>query len=71
MKDLFQTTGENPIYSLEGNNKFRSGWKKSRLGEKKKKLVLKYLQSSDVHQVYKRGRNIYVYWINGVETQIG
>ena len=62
MKDLFQTTGENPIYSLEGNNKFRSGWKKSRLGEKKKKLVLKYLQNPDVHQVY---------WINGVETQIG
>jgi hypothetical protein len=74
MKTLFQTSETNPTFSTKGNGQFgnvtQTGWKASRLGEAKKRLVLGALGDSDVQQVYKRGNKIYAFLLNGTEKVI-
>ena len=74
MKTLFQTSEKNPSFSTQGNGQYgyviRTGWKKSRLGKRKKKVIINTLNDSDVQQVYKRGNKIYALLLNGNEKVI-
>lgn len=74
MTTLFQTTEKNPIFSKRGNGQFgnviRTGWIPSKLGEKKKQIIIKTLKESSVDQVYRRGNKIYAFYLNGTESQI-
>lgn len=74
MTTLYQTTGKNPLFATIGNGQFgyviRTGWVPSKLGEKKKKIIIEALKDSNVHQVYKRGNKIYEFLLNGTEYQI-
>lgn len=74
MKTVFQTSESNPYFSTKGNGQFRnvtrSGWKLSRLGEKKKKVIIDALKNTDVDKVYKRNNKIYALFLNGAEKVI-
>lgn len=74
MTTLFQTSDKNPTFSTKGNGQFgnvtRTGWKPSRLGEKKKLAIIDALNDIDVDTVYKRGNQIYAFLLNGTEKVI-
>jgi hypothetical protein len=74
METLFQTSEKNPSFSTKGNGKFgyvtRTGWKKSRLGNRKKNIIINALNDRDVQQVYKRGSKIYALLLNGTEKVV-
>ena len=74
MTTLFETEEKNPVFSTVGNGQFgnvrRTGWKPARLGEAKKQIIVNALNNSDVQQVFRRGRKIYAFFINGTEKII-
>lgn len=74
MTQLFQTSDVNPTFSTKGNGQFgnviRKGWVPSKLGEKKRNIIITALNNSNVDKVYKRGNKIYAFYLNGLESQI-
>ena len=67
MTTLFQTSDKkNPVFSTNGNGQFgsvtRTGWKRSKLGEAKKQIIVNALNDIDVQQVYERGNKIYAFF---------
>lgn len=73
--ELFETTGTTSrTFATIGNGQFgnvvRTGWRPSKLGEKKKQSIVKALQDSDVDQVYMRHGKIYKLFLNGTERQL-
>lgn len=79
------TTQKNTVYesetgtfALRGNGTFpalngavkRTGWKKTRLGEKKKQIIREAISEYSVDKVYRRNGSIYKLMMNGVEHKI-
>lgn len=76
MKNLFEST--NGTFSTKGNGTFptlnglvkRTGWKKSRLGEKNKSKVITALSDSWVDRVFKSNGKIYKLMLNGNTVEL-
>lgn len=65
---------KSPYFSLRGNGQFgqvtRTGWKPTRLGEKKKAAILKALRASDTDSVYRVEKGIFKRMLNGKVERI-
>jgi len=74
MTTIYQTSEKNPTFSTIGNGQFgaviRTGWKESRLGEGKRRIIINALSNSDTDKVYKRGKSIFRNLLNGTEQKI-
>jgi hypothetical protein len=71
---IFQSTDKNPSFSTRGNGQFgnviRTGWKPTRLGEKKQAIIAAFISESNVDKVYMRKEKIYAFFLNGTEKEI-
>lgn len=63
----------NGHFGLNGNrtgNPVVTGWKESRIGDKKKASIYAALSDSNTQSVYKRGKKIYALLLNGLENEL-
>lgn len=74
MTNLFETTSKNPLFSNKGNcNRgivMRSGWKPANVTKDQAKAIQNALSNANVDQVYRKGRCVYAFMLNGTETKI-
>lgn len=68
MKTVYES--KSGYFSLSGNGRFRTGWTPTRLGEKKRALIIKALKQKETFAVYRRNGKGYCMTVNGVEERI-
>ena len=72
---LFQTSEKNPTFSTRGNGVFgnvkRTGWERSKdLTPAETLAIINALDNSNVDKVYKRGKVLFAFLLNGREKNL-